>query len=498
MRRLQVYRALRKHVVLSEERSVMYETNVVAKVLIFLASAMVALYLVFIAVGLSLIANDIRGYTPCQFICGMMPFFLIIDAVVRTLVQRTPAQLVKPYLLLPLRRYECVDAFVISSIITPNNLLWLFLFIPYAIMSVVFSTGFFSALFLVVSLQLAFVCNSLFFMLCRTLVIQHIAWLILPLAVYGIVFLPWPILGFDAFFRFYSTLGTLIVEKPFVPLVAIIIFVVLMFLVNQKVQYTFVSAETMTDSDIKIRNISSFSVFDRFNRTGEYLKLELKGLLRNKNMRHTFIFSMGFIVIISILDSFTGLYDDSFAERFWSLYPFTLMSINLVRIMCPEGNYIECLLVRKENIRSLLEAKYDFYSISLLIPFILMLPTVITGTYPLLLLMGMMIFTAGPVYCMLMHLAIINKVTMPLNTKLTRKTGVETNYVQVIVEMVAMFLPIGLVSVLDAAIGSTPTYIFMIIVGLAFILTSKTWINMIYKRMMKRKYRNLEGFMSSR
>lgn len=87
---------------------------------------------------------------------------------------------------------------------------------------------------------------------------------------------------------------------------------------------------------------------------------------------------------------------------------------------------------------------------------------------------------------------------MPLNTKLTRKTGVETNYVQVIVEMVAMFLPIGLVSVLDAAIGSTPTYIFMIIVGLAFILTSKTWINMIYKRMMKRKYRNLEGFMSSR
>ena len=174
------------------------------------------------------------------------------------------------------------------------------------------------------------------------------------------------------------------------------------------------------------------------------------------------------------------------------------MSMNLVRIMCPEGNYIECLLVRKENIRSLLEAKYYFYSITLLIPFILMLPTVIAGTYPLLLLMGMMIFTAGPVYCMLMHLAIINKVTMPLNTKLTRKTGVETNYVQVIVEMVAMFLPIALVSVLDAFIGSTPTYLFMIIVGLTFILTNRIWINKIYKRMMKRKYKNLEGFMSSR
>lgn len=498
MNRFQVYRALRKHVVLSEERSVMYETNVVAKVLIFLASAMVALYLVFIAVGLSLIANDIRGYTPCQFICGIMPFLLVVDALVRTVVQSTPAQLVKPYLLLPLKRYECVDAFVISSIITPNNLLWLFLFVPYAIMSAVFSAGLMPALFLVICLQLIFVCNSLFFMLCRTLVIQHVAWLALPLAVYGMLFLPWLVSDFDTFFRFYGALGSLISEKSLVPFVVIAVFVMLMFKINQKVQYIFVSAETMTDSDVKIKKISSFSVFDRFGQTGEYLKLELKGMLRNKNMRHTFIFSMGFIVLISILDSYTGLYADSFSEKFWSLYPFTLMSMNLVRIMCPEGNYIECLLVRKENIRSLLEAKYYFYSITLLIPFILMLPTVIAGTYPLLLLMGMMIFTAGPVYCMLMHLAIINKVTMPLNTKLTRKTGVETNYVQVIVEMVAMFLPIALVSVLDAFIGSIPTYLFMIIVGLAFILTNRIWINTIYKRMMKRKYKNLEGFMSSR
>lgn len=498
MNRFQVYRALRKHVVLSEERSVMYETNVVAKVLIFLAYAMVALYLVFIAVGLSLIANDIRGYTPCQFICGIMPFLLVVDALVRTVLQSTPAQLVKPYLLLPLKRYECVDAFVISSIITPNNLLWFFLFVPYAIMSVVFSTGLLPALFLIICLQLIFVCNSLFFMLCRTLAIQHVAWLTLPLAVYGMLFLPWLVSSFDTFFRFYGMLGTFIAEKSLVPFVAIAVFVALMFKVNQRVQYVFVSAETIADSDVKIKKISSFSVFDRFGQTGEYLKLELKGMLRNKNMRQTFIFSMGFIVLISIMDSYTGLYADSFAEKFWSLYPFTLMSMNLVRIMCPEGNYIECLLVRKENIRSLLEAKYYFYSIALLIPFVLMLPTVIAGTYPLLLLMGMMIFTAGPVYCMLMHLAIINKVTMPLNTKLTRKTGVETNYVQVIVEMVAMFLPIALVSVLDAFIGSTPTNIIMIIVGLAFILTNRIWINTIYKRMMKRKYKNLEGFMSSR
>lgn len=498
MNKFQIYRALRRHVSLSEERNVMYDTNVVAKVLIYLASAMIALYLVFIAVMFSLIANGMRDYTPSQFLGGVMPFLLVVDVVVRTFAQRTPAQLVKPYLMLPLRRYDCVDSFIVSSIVTPNNLLWLFLLVPYALMSVVFNAGFLPAVSLVVGMQLVFVCNSLFFMLCRTLALHRPLLLLLPLAVYGILFSPWPIAGFDTFFSFYGSLGLMATERPLVLFILVLAVLSLLFMVNRRVQYRYINAETMADDDVKLKTISSFALFDRFSGIGEYLKLELKGMLRNKNMRQTFVFSMGFVVVISLLDSFTEIYTDSFSTKFWSLYPFTLMSMNLVRIMCPEGNYIECLLVRKEKIRELLEAKYCFYSVMLLVPFVLMLPTIISGTYPALLLVGMMFFTAGPVYCMLMQLAVTNRVTMPLNTKLTRKTGMETNYIQVVVEMVAMFLPIGIVSVLQSLVGDTPTYLIMTITGIAFILTSRIWINNIYRRMMRRKYRNLEGFMSSR
>lgn len=70
----------------------------------------------------------------------------------------------------------------------------------------------------------------------------------------------------------------------------------------------------------------------------------------------------------------------------------------LVKIMCYEGNYIDCLMVRKENIIMLLTAKYYIYSALLVFPFILMLPTVFTGKCTLLMLMAYAAFTAGVEY----------------------------------------------------------------------------------------------------
>lgn len=498
MNKYQIYRELRRHVKLAETRSVLYETNKVAKVMMMIGSAMVAIYLMFFAVMLSLIANSMGDYTPSRFFFGLMPIMLVIDAGVRTLAQRTPAQMVKPYLLMPLRKYDCVDSFIISSIVTPNNLLWLFLTVPFVIMSVVFSSGVLPALSLLVNVQLLFISNSLFYMLCRTLFCSKPWWILLPLAVYGLMFLPLATGSFSSFFNLYGRLGDMSAELNPALLVCTVALLLLLFAVNRRVQYSHISAEVMSDKELQIKTISSFSFLDKFKQTGEYLKIELKCMLRNKNTRQTFLFSVFFIVAISLLDSFTEIYEDDFSSKFWAVYPFTLMSVNLVRIMCPEGNYIECLLVRKENIRKLLEAKYYFYSVMLLLPLLLMLPTVFSGKYPLLLLLSMMTFTAGPMFCTLMQLAVTNKVTMPLNTKLTRKNGMETNYIQVIVEMVALFLPVVVLTVMKMFFSDTVTYLLILAVGVAFIATHRLWIANIYRRMNKRKYQNLEGFMTSR
>ena len=499
MTRLQLYRLLRQHIVLSEKRSVAFEQNKVAKFIMYLMSSFVIIYMMFISVGLALIANTSDSYTQCEFFFGLLPFFLVADFFFRFLGQQTPAQLIKPYLLLPIGKYACVECFIISSILTPNNLIWLTMTIPYVIMTTLFSEGLLVSLGVVLVFQLLVIINSQWYMLVRTLINHSILYWLLPAAVYAVGFMPWIVNKFDTFFDIYSYSGSACAH--FNPIALLIVFAVLgaFFLVNRRVQYIFTYNESVGAEKENIKTVSSFSFLERFGEQGEYLKLEVKSIFRNKNMRKSFIFGTCFVLILSLLISFTDLYQDEFSKKFWIVYNFVLYgAMLLVKIMSAEGNYIDGLMVHKENIVSLLKAKYFFYSALLLFPFLLMLPTVFMGKYTILSLLSMMIFTAGPVYFLLMQMAIYNRQTIPLNSKFVSKGNIETNYFQIVVELVVMFVPVILISVLMAIFDETIAYICLMVIGLGFIFTYKIWIRNIYDRFMQRRYKNMESFRATR
>jgi hypothetical protein len=69
--------------------------------------------------------------------------------------------------------------------------------------------------------------------------------------------------------------------------------------------------------------------------------------------------------------------------------------MGLSRVMCAEGNYIDGLMVHKENIISLLKAKYYFYVVMLVLPFLLMIPTIVQEKCTWLMLTSIFFFTAG-------------------------------------------------------------------------------------------------------
>ena len=103
----------------------------------------------------------------------------------------------------------------------------------------------------------------------------------------------------------------------------------------------------------------------------------------------------------------------------------------------------------------------------------------------------------GPVYFLLFHMALFNKQTLPLNEKITGKNQMENKW-QGIVSLVSMFVPIIIVLLLRAIFDETIAYWVLLIIGLAFTMTEQYWLRMIYRRMMLRRYQNLEGFHSSR
>ncbi len=499
MNKLQLFRLLRRHVKLSEKRSVVYEQNKVAKTIIYVMGAFAMVYMLFISVMLALIANDTESYTPYEFLFGIMPFFLVLDFFFRFIGQQTPAQLIKPYSLLPIPKYICVECFIFSSVTSTNNLIWLAITVPYAVMTLLFSEGLIASLGLIVAFQLFITINSLWYMLARTLINKSIKWWIVPIAVYGALFAPMYFGDFDTLFDFCSTSG-----EGFAfwhPLYYLCLLLVLAAFVeiNKRIQFRFTYLENANVENVKMNKVSEFSYFDRYGEIGEYLKLEVKSLMRNKNIRKTFVFGTLFMIFLSLVISFTDIYQDSFSKSFWVVYTFVLFgAMTLIKIMSGEGNYIDGLMIHKENIMQLLTAKYYFYVSMLLLPLLLMLPTVFTGKYTLLMLLSMLCFTAGPIYCMLMQMAVYNRTTMPLNSKFIAKGNIETNYIQIVAELLAMFLPVALISILNIFFNDTVTYIILLIVGIAFIGLHRIWIRNIYRRFMANRYKNMEGFMASR
>ena len=128
---------------------------------------------------------------------------------------------------------------------------------------------------------------------------------------------------------------------------------------------------------------------------------------------------------------------------------------------------------------------------------IITLVPVFTGKFSILMILAYMLTATGPVYFMLFQLAVWNKQTLPLNDKITGKNQMENKW-QGIASMVAMFAPVILVLVLQAAFDETVAYITLIVIGAAFTLTESWWLRNIYRRMMTRRYQNLEGFHSTR
>ena len=504
MNRISLYRLLRHHIKLSEKRSPVYEQNTTAKVVIYVLSGFMILYMMFLSVMLAFIANSSTENTPSEFFFGLLPFILVADFLFRFLGQQTPAQLIKPYLLLPIPRHACVESFILSAILTPNNLLWLCFTVPYAFLTLLFSSGPLAAIAFVLGFQLIIVINSLNYMLWRTLIIRSMLWWIAPIILYGILFLPWLFNGFNTFFNLYAAIGEKLTIWSLPVWASLLLLLVVYFFINRAIQYRFTIVETSGDSAASVvhdssvvRRLSSF--LDRYGQIGQYIMLEVKSILRNKNMRNSFLFSTVFTIFLSLIISYTDIYDGAFSSRFFIVYVFIINGgMLLIKIMGAEGNYIDGLIIHRENILQLLHAKYLFYTALLFVPFLIMLPTVFMGKYTLLMLFSLMVFAAGPVFMLLMQMAVYNKQTIPLNTKLVSKGNVETNWFAVVAELLAMFAPVAIISILSLFFSETVTYTVLLVVGIIVIALRNLWLRNIYDRFMARRYENMESFRATR
>ena len=272
----------------------------------------------------------------------------------------------------------------------------------------------------------------------------------------------------------------------------------MVYIINYKLQKVAIYVEIAKTEEVKTFKTHNMTFLDGFGIIGEYLKLELKSTMRNLVVRKQFISGALCMLMLCGLFSFTDVYDGMpFMRVFICVYCFTCLGVmTLTTVMCAEGNYIDGLMVRKETVLSLLKAKYYFQCIMLLVPSLFSLMPIIEGKITVFTALGCLLFASGAVFPFLFQLAVYNDVTIHLNEKLT-KSGRDTK-VQMLMSGAALFLPMLLMYTLVECFNEDVAAIAMITIGLIGTLLHPLWLNHIYKRFMKRRYQNMDGFRNSR
>lgn len=489
MNKFQLFKLLSSHNRLSNRRSLMSATNRAGKVFTLIGVGIACIYLIALGTvfGLAAVENGEHA------IFAIMPFALIIDFLIRLGIQQTPTMLIKPYLLTPIKRKDVIECFLLSTQISLGNLMWLSMFIPYSIISICGGNGVLAAIAELITCQIIISINSLLYQLARTLATSSILWWALPVCLYAaIVGLAFAI-EFEHFMDICCDYGL----TPLSVCAYVLLLVAMFFAARAAIQKSAYNETAKTES-VKMKKVSQFSFLNRYGLIGEYIKLEIKSTMRNKVVRQRFIQSVIVITLLSVLLAYTDVYDDPYLQNMWCLYCFVLIGTsNLGWIMGPEGNFIDLLMVHDENIYTLLKAKYYFYCTVLLLPLIILTPTVISGRFSVLMLLAYLFMTSGVCYMLLFQLAVYNKRTMPLN-KMISGSGSIGNSLQIVVSLVVLFMPVLLAKLIILIFSETQGYGILAAVGFLFTVTNSLWLRNIYKRVMRQRYKNLEGFHDSR
>ncbi len=496
---MNLYKIIKQNQKLAEKRNPAFDTNRFAKFLMYFMIVYWAAIFLFLGVSLPFMFEGlVPNMEPYHIMNQGILYVMAGDFLMRFMAQPSVSQEIKPYLLMPVKRKKLISLLLLKSGLDGYNFIWFFVYVPFAFLTVIRFYGFGGMFLYLIGIWLIFVFNNYWYLLCKLLLGEKTLWLLLPMAVFGALGAAEFLFDGLPISRFTMDLGEGFIEGNPLSFLFVLACIGVMFLINLKLQQRMIYNELSKKEDTKIKRVSEYKFLDKYGEVGEYIRLEIKLITRNKTVKTQF--RMGLIVMLgfSFALAFTDVYDGSYMTSFICLYNYAVLPImTLGQVMSFEGNYIDGLMSRKESIFNLLRAKYYLTTLIILVPFLIMFFPIAKDKITLLTAVAYLIFVAGFVFFMLLQLAVYNTRTLPLNANLM-KSNKSSNWIQGLITGCAFMLPLLIDKLLSALLPEEVAHIILIVIGLGFIATHNLWIKNIYKRFMKRRYKNMEEFRASR
>jgi len=483
---------LRKHQKLAKRRHPMFEKNRFGKFFMYFMSLFWAGYLIFFGIAFAYAFREmVPSMEPYHILNTGLIYLFTIDFCARFAFQKTPTQDIKSYLLLPVTKNKLLDLLLFKSAIDSYNAFLLFMIIPFSVITIIPYYGITGLICYSFGFYLLAVLNNFWYLMNRTLINEKTIYVIIPIIIYAI-------LGTSQFIfdipinTFCMNLGEAFIKGNILSFIGVLFFIGVFWMINRYILRYNLYSELGKTNDTKVKHVSEYNFLEKYGEIGEYFRLELKLLFRNKRSKS--MFRMGcFLIILLTGMLFTPSYEGPMGKSFVCIYNLAILGIlMLTQLMSFEGNYLDGLMSRKESIVSLLKAKYYFYSFIVIVPMVLMIPAIIMGKISFLMVISYAFFTTGFIYFMLFQLAVYNSRTTPLNENLIGRQA-STGF-QSLISLGAFGIPILLSSILRSLMGEISSQWTLLIVGIILTFTSDLWIKNVYKRFMKRRYKNMEGF----
>ncbi len=494
---------LNKQQKLRNKRDPMWTTNKVTKYFIGLTLLIFLGEFILLGTVLGLSFSDSTALEPYYIMNRGIFIMLLLDWKIRFIFQQLPVQQIKPYTILPIKRTHLIDVILIRNGYAKFNWLFLSYMLPFALIAVIPNWGVMGVVRYLIGLSLLFIANSYWYLLCRSLIKEHLAWIAMPIIVYGgiaaLEFIP------DGHIMSYATmyLGQGFIAGWAWSYLIPIVLIAILYMINRALSIHISLRESghtsMKEEKVSVR--SEISHLNKLGNIGFWMQLELKLLRRNKALKvATNMIAIMVLLFVALMFFVDDMYkSDQYLS--WWMYSYFLGCggfVMLANVMSYEGNYMDGLMTKRESIYDMLSSKYYLSAASSIVPMLFMMVLVYKGRFEFFQLIAISIYYAGVLNMGFIQNAIFNKRTMPLNKTINSGARGSMNMWQLIINFGTMIITSVVAYVGYTYLPHWATNFLLAALGILALSTARIWLKWTYLGVMRNKYRNLEGFRDSR
>ena len=490
---------LRQHQWKAFRRNPMFERNLGVKIFMFFMFGFLALEFLIFGFYLDSLLLETGGYVLAIYTFNSILLYLLaVDFAIKFFFKTNQSMQIMPYLTLPIKRKRLFNFLLRKEFTSFWNYYLLFLVIPFALKSITPYFGVTAAILYIVFFYLLCIGVSLLVNIANNWINKSPLFYIFPILIVASPFAITLGLNFDLG-NFMQLMGERLLHHDLWIWGGLILTFITLWIINQLQMRSRLYHEMQGEKTKKVSSVSSVSALNQLGGVGEFINLELKLILRSKRLKSQ-IFSIPCFTILSFVQLYSphGIIQEStFMLLFWCVIPISFLGLTMGQyLFMTESSYFDGLMSRKFSLFDLLKGKYSLYSSYSLVVALLLLIPVYSGKLELLTLAACFFYAIGPIYFLTFQNAVYNKTYFDIfEGGMMNWKGISSS--MMIVSMLAMFVPIALVMLIQALFGKEIGYWFMIVTGLIFIFTSNQWLKWTYKRFLKRKYKNMEGFRSN-